>query len=126
MSTGAARPYLDRRKGLIMNSRTAPGNGARWSAAIKTLLSFRMQWTGALAALICSLIVAFLLGLIGLDWLAERTVYFIGFPVWAIIMLIAMIESYEGANPMYCHSCGKRVKMNYTRCHHCGHEHKGE
>jgi hypothetical protein len=96
---------------------------SRWSAAASALFSLRIHWMGAVAAFISSLLVGFLLGLIGFQWLAERAIWFVGFPVWALIVLLSINAAYAGSNPMYCHACGKRVKMNFTRCHHCGHEH---
>lgn len=93
------------------------------SAAINTLFSFRTHWMCALAAVIASGVAAWGLGALGLDWLADRTLWFVGIPVWVLLLIASVRQAYTGHNPMYCHACGKRVKMNFTRCHHCGHDH---
>lgn len=93
------------------------------SAAVRALFSMRLHWRGAVGAFVATIPFTVLFNVIGLEWLAERAVWFVGFPVWALIAVSAIMDAYTGANPLYCHSCGKRVKMDYTVCHHCGHEH---
>lgn len=74
-------------------------------AILKTALSLRVGCSTILGILV----VAFLLSLVWepLMWLA----FPIGYLAWVGALL--------GPVP-YCPECGKRVKLNYARCHHCG------